>query len=72
MASEGMIESMGEVTAVHRGGMMTVLLANGHEVNAKLCGKMVMNHIRCILGDQVLCELSPYDLTKARIRFRFK
>jgi translation initiation factor IF-1 len=69
---EDMIETEGEITAIHRGGIMTVLLDNGHEVSARLCGKMTLHHIRCLVTDRVVCELSPYDLTKARVTYRYK
>ena len=47
-------------------------LANGHEVLAHVSGKIRMNFIRVIPGDRVLVELSPYDLTRGRITYRFK
>ena len=49
-----------------------VELANGHEVLAYLSGKIRMNYIRVLPGDRVLVELSPYDLTKGRITYRFR
>lgn len=52
--------------------MFKVLLANGHEVLAHISGKMRMNYIRVIQGDRILVELSPYDLTKGRVVYRFK
>ena len=66
------IEVGGEVIAIHRGGDMTVRLGNGHDVLARVNGRMRQNHIRCILGDQVLCEMSTYDFSRARVTFRFK
>ena len=47
-------------------------LANGHEVLAHVSGKMRMHFIRVLPGDRVLVELSPYDLTRGRITYRFK
>lgn len=49
-----------------------VELANGHGVLAHVSGKMRMNFIRVLPGDRVLVELSPYDLTRGRITYRFK
>jgi translation initiation factor IF-1 len=49
-----------------------VELENGHSVLAYLCGKMRKYYIRVLLGDQVLVELSPYDLTRGRIIYRYK
>jgi len=50
--------------------MFKVVLDNGHEVIAHVCGKMRMNFIRILPGDRVTVELSPYDLTKGRIVYR--
>ena len=47
-----------------------VILQNGHEVTAHISGKMRMNFIRILPGDQVTVELSPYDVTKGRISYR--
>jgi translation initiation factor IF-1 len=66
------IAAEGTVTDVHRGGLMRVVLGNGHEVLARPAGKMMLNRIRCLPGDRVTVELSPYDLTKGRITYRFK
>lgn len=49
-----------------------VELANGHEVLAHISGKMRKNYIKVLPGDRVLVELSPYDLTRGRLTFRFK
>ena len=49
-----------------------VRLDNGHEISAYAAGKMKKNRIRVLAGDRVTLEMSPYDLTKGRIRFRFK
>jgi len=53
-------------------GMFRVELANGHQVLAHISGKMRQHHIRVLIGDKVLVELSPYDLTRGRITYRFK
>ena len=52
--------------------MFDVELANGHKVLATISGKMKMNYIRILLGDRVLVELSPYDLSRGRITYRFR
>jgi translation initiation factor IF-1 len=52
--------------------MFRVKLDTGHEVLAHVSGKMRMYYIRILLGDQVLVELSPYDLTRGRIVYRYK
>jgi len=49
-----------------------VILENGHEVLAYISGKMRMHYIRILPGDRVKVEMSPYDLTKGRITFRYK
>ena len=54
------------------GESFKIELANGHEVLAHVSGKIRMNFIRVIPGDRVLVELSPYDLTRGRITYRFK
>ena len=52
--------------------MFRVALPNGHEVLAHISGKMRKNFIRILTGDRVLVELSPYDLTRGRITYRYK
>ena len=52
--------------------MFRVELANNHKVLAHVSGKMRMNFIRILPGDKVMCELSPYDLTRGRIIYRVK
>ncbi|MDA0364314.1 MAG: translation initiation factor IF-1 [Chloroflexi bacterium] len=52
--------------------MFDVELANGHHVLAGISGRMRMNYIRILLGDRVLVELSPYDLSRGRITYRFR
>ncbi len=52
--------------------MFRVRLENDHEVLAHISGKMRMYYIRILLGDRVLVELSPYDLTRGRIVYRFR
>ena len=70
MAKEEPIELDGTVTKVLPGTMFRVKLPNGHEVLAHISGKMRKHFIRIAVGDTVRVEMSPYDLTKARIRFR--
>ena len=53
-------------------GMFRVELANGYRVLAHISGKMRKHYIRVLIGDKVLVELSPYDLTRGRITYRFK
>lgn len=55
-----------------KGGHFRITLDNGHDVLGHLSGKMRKNRIRVLPGDRVQVELSPYDLTKARITYRFK
>lgn len=70
MATEEPIEVVGSVTQVLPGTMFRVALPNGHEVLARISGKMRKNFIRLSVGDKVSIEMSPYDLGKARITFR--
>lgn len=70
MSKEEAIESQGIVTDVLPGTMFRVKLPNGHVVLAHISGKMRKHFIRIVPGDAVTVELSPYDLTKARITFR--
>jgi translation initiation factor IF-1 len=72
VAKEEPIELQGTVTQVLPGTMFRVALPNGHEVLAHISGKMRKHFIRIVPGDKVEVELSPYDLTKARIIFREK
>ena len=70
--SEGAIEVDGTITAVLAGTMFRVKLGNGsnHEVLAHISGKMRKRFIRLVVGDRVKMEMSPYDLSKARITYR--
>ncbi len=67
---EGEIELEGVVSAVLAGTMFRVRVANGHEFLAHISGKMRKRFIRLVVGDRVKIEVSPYDMTKARITFR--
>jgi translation initiation factor IF-1 len=72
MAKEDMIELEGVVTEALRNTRYRVQLDNAHEVIAYMSGKMTQNHIRVLMGDKVRVEMSPYDLSKARINYRYK
>lgn len=67
---EGEIELEGVVSAVLAGTMFRVRVANGHEFLAHISGKMRKRFIRLVVGDRVRIEVSPYDMSKARITFR--
>ena len=71
MAKEELLEMRGKVVELLPNAMFRVELENGHEVLGHTAGKMRKNRIRVLVGDEVLCELTPYDLTKARITYRF-
>jgi len=70
VAKEEPIALQGMVTQVLPGTMFRVALPNGHEVLAHISGKMRKNFIRISVGDRVDVEITPYDLSKARITFR--
>ena len=72
MAKKETIEVEGKVLDSLPNATFKVELANGHEVLAYLSGKIRMNYIRVLPGDRVLVELSPYDLTKGIITYRFR
>ena len=72
MAKQKAIEKDGVVTEALSNAMFRVKLDNGHIVTAHISGKMRMFYIRLLPGDKVKLEMSPYDLTKARITFRYK
>ncbi|MFI6365593.1 translation initiation factor IF-1 [Nocardia sp. NPDC050630] len=66
------IEIEGTVIECLRNATFTVELANGHKVLAHISGKIRKNYIKIMLHDRVLVELSPYDLTRGRILFRYR
>jgi len=66
------IEVEGRVVECLRSAMFTVELENGHKVLAHISGKMRKNYIRILPEDRVLVELTPYDLTRGRITFRYR
>ena len=69
---DGAIEIEGTITEALPNAMFRVELENGHKVLAHISGKMRMHYIRILPGDKVTVELTPYDLTRARIVFRSK
>ncbi len=66
------IEVEGVIKEALPNAMFDVALANEHHVLAGISGRMRMNYIRILLGDRVLVELSPYDLSRGRITYRFR
>jgi translation initiation factor IF-1 len=72
MAKEDTIQVEGTVIEALPGTQFRVRLDNGHEVLAYLSGKMRKYYIRILLGDRVTVEMSPYDLTRGRITYRYK
>jgi translation initiation factor IF-1 len=72
MAKQGPIKMDGVITDTLPNAMFKVKLENGHEILATISGKMRMHYIRILPGDKVTVELTPYDLSKARIVFRAK
>jgi len=71
-AKKDVIEAVGTVIEALPNAMFKVKLESGHEVLAHISGKMRMYYIRILLGDRVQVELSPYDLTRGRITYRFR
>jgi translation initiation factor IF-1 len=72
VAKEDMIEIEGTVVDTLPNAMFTVELENGHQILATVSGKIRKNYIRILTGDKVTIEMSPYDLTRGRITYRFK
>ena len=72
MAKEDVIEMQGEVLENLPNATFRVKLENGHTIHAFISGKMRMNYIRILPGDRVQVELTPYDLTRGRITYRYK
>jgi translation initiation factor IF-1 len=69
---EDIIEIQGSVLETLPNAMFRVQLDNGHKILAHISGKMRMHFIRILPGDKVTVEMSPYDLTRGRITYRFK
>ena len=72
MAKKDVIEVKGKVIEALPNTIFLVELENGHQVQAHISGKMRMNYIRILPGDEVSLELSPYDLNRGRITWRGK
>ncbi|HET6568510.1 MAG TPA: translation initiation factor IF-1 [Rhodothermales bacterium] len=72
MAKQSAIEQDGEVIEALPNAQFRIRLENGHEILGLLSGKMRMNFIKILPGDRVKIELSPYDLSKGRIVYRYK
>lgn len=70
MAKEDVLKFTGKVEEILGNSMFRVKLENGHMVTAYIGGKLRMHTIKIILGDEVDVEMTPYDLTKARITYR--
>lgn len=68
---KGFIEVTGTIEELLPAGTFRVTLENGHEILAHLAGKMRMNKIRIAVGDRVKIEMSPYDLSKGRVVYRY-
>ena len=72
IAEKEVIKLEGEVTEVLPNAMFRVKLASGHMVLAHISGRMRMNYIKILRGDRVMLEMTPYDLSKGRIVYRFR
>ena len=72
MTKQALIKQDGTITESLSNAMFRVRLENGHEIIAHISGKMRMHYIKILPGDKVKVEMSPYDLTKGRISFRYK
>lgn len=72
MSKQDVIEMEGKVLEALPNAMFQVELENGHKVLAHVSGKIRMNFIRILPGDKVTIELTPYDLSRGRITYRFK
>ncbi|MFC4665120.1 translation initiation factor IF-1 [Falsiporphyromonas endometrii] len=72
MSKQPAIEQDGVILEALSNAMFRVQLENGHEITAHISGKMRMHFIKILPGDRVKVEMSPYDLSKGRISFRYK
>lgn len=72
MAKQTAIEQDGVIVEALSNAMFRVELENGHQLTAHIPGKMRMHYIKILPGDRVKVEMTPYDLTKGRISFRYK
>ena len=71
MSKQDLLEFKGQVIELMKNAMFRVKLENGHIITAHTAGKLRKNRIRILQGDKVTVEVTPYDLTKGRIIFRF-
>ena len=71
MSKQDLLQFNGQVIELQKNAMFRVKLENGHMVTAHTAGKLRKNRIRVLQGDNVTVEVTPYDLTKGRIIFRF-
>ena len=72
MAKQDSIKQDGTISEALSNAMFRVKLENGNEIIATISGKMRMKYIRVLPGDRVQVEMSPYDLTRGRISYRYK
>jgi translation initiation factor IF-1 len=72
MSKQPAIEQDGAIVEALSNATFRVELENGHEIIANISGKMRMNYIKILPGDRVKVEMSPYDLSKGRITYRYK
>lgn len=72
MAKQASIEQDGTIVEALSKAMFRVELENGHIITAHISGKMRMHYIKILPGDRIKVEMSPYDLSKGRITFRYK
>ncbi|RMG83718.1 MAG: translation initiation factor IF-1 [Bacteroidetes bacterium] len=72
MAKKNLIKQDGIIEEALSNAMFRVRLENDHQIVATISGKMRMNYIRILPGDRVAVEMSPYDLTRGRITYRYK
>ena len=72
MAKQSSIEQDGTISEALANAMFRVELENGHVITAHISGKMRMHYIKLLPGDRIRVEMSPYDLTKGRITYRYK
>ncbi len=72
MSKQNSIQQDGTVVESLGNAMFRVELENGHQITAHISGKMRMHYIKILPGDRVKIEMSPYDLTKGRITFRYQ
>lgn len=72
MAKQEVIKQDGIIEEALSNAMFRVVLENDHKIVATISGKMRMNYIRILPGDKVMVEMSPYDLSRGRITYRYK